>query len=167
MKRSNFSEMSCSIARTLDLIGEWWTPLIIRDLLIGNRRFDGLRKNLGISKKILADRLQSLLASGIIVKRLYEQSPPRHEYVLTEKGEELGPILLAMLSWGDKWLSGGKPPLKVMHRDCGHTLKTRVVCTACGEPVSFSNITAEPGPGMSKEQAALWLAFKNEISTKD
>lgn len=167
MKRSDFSNMACSTARTLDLIGEWWTPLIIRDLLLGNRRFEGLRKNLGISKKILTDRLQSLLASGIIVKRLYEQSPPRYEYVLTEMGEELGPILLAMVSWGDKWLSGGKPPLKITHNDCGQTLKVQVVCAACGKPVNFNDNTAKPGPGMSKEQAAIWLNLKKEISSQN
>lgn len=166
MKRSDFSNMFCSVARTLDVMGEWWTPLIIRDLLMGNRRFEGLRKSLGISKKILTDRLQSLLASGVIKKHLYEHSPPRYEYVLTEMGEELGPILLAMLSWGDKWLSGEQPPLLVKHIDCGHPLKTRVVCAACGEDVNFNNISAKPGPGMSEEQKAFWMELKRDISRR-
>lgn len=164
MKRSDFSNMACSTARTLDVMGEWWTPLIIRDLSLGNRRFEGLRKNLGISKKILTDRLQSLVDSGIVEKRLYEHSPPRHEYVLTQMGQELGPILLAMLSWGDKWLSGGKPPLAVKHLSCGHALKARVVCSACGEPVNFSDLKAKPGPGMNKEQAARWRELTDELS---
>lgn len=164
MKRSDFSKMGCSTARALDVMGEWWTPLIIRDLSLGNCRFEGLRKNLGISKKILTDRLQSLLEAGVIERRLYEQSPPRHEYVLTEMGRELGPILLAMMSWGDKWLSGGKPPLLVKHGACGHSLKTQVVCSACGEPVNFEDLQAKPGPGMTKEQLAHYAKIRKEIA---
>ncbi len=164
MKRSDFSEMPCAIARAFDVIGEWWTPLIIRNLFLGNRRFEALRKNLGISKKILADRLQSLVDAGVVKKRLYEHSPPRYEYVLTEMGQELGPILLAIATWGEKWLWGGQPPLVLTHRTCGHVFQARVVCSHCGEPVEFNQIKAKPGPGMSSEQAVSWVEWRKELA---
>ena len=99
MQRTRFGDMACSIARTLDVAGEPWSPLIIRDALVGITHFDEMQRDLGISRKVLAERLKWLEASGILERRAYSQRPPRYEYTLTQKGYELCDVLLAMTAW--------------------------------------------------------------------
>src|SRR3954469_22005460 len=105
MQRTNFGDMACSIARTLDVVGEPWSPLIVRDVWVGIRRFDQLQADLGISTKVLTERLKWLGERGVLEKVAYSERPTRHEYVLTEKGAELCSILMAMTAWGDKHLA--------------------------------------------------------------
>lgn len=136
MQRTSFSEMPCSIARTLDVVGEWWTFLIIRDIFNGIRRFDDLLEHLGISRNILTDRLNSLVTKGVLKRARYQERPTRYEYRLTEKGLDLLPVLLLMMRWGDKWLAGeAGAPVVVRHTDCGRETLPVVMCAECGEPL--------------------------------
>ena len=103
MKRTSLDRHPCSIAHTLDLVGEWWTPLILRDVAYGLRRFGELQEDLGISANVLSDRLDSLVREGLLERRAYQERPRRHEYTLTQKGLELVPALVALMQWGDRW----------------------------------------------------------------
>src|ERR671933_359102 len=105
MQRTTFSTMACSIARSLDVVGEPWTPLVIRDLWLGRNKFDEIQRNLGISRKVLTQRLQTLLNEGVVERKPYLREPERFEYVLTEKGDDLMNVLLALMAWGDRWVS--------------------------------------------------------------
>src|SRR5512132_3212842 len=99
MQRSSFADMTCSIARTLDVAGEWGSPLVLRDVHLGITRFDELRRDLGISRKVLSERLERLVEQGVLDRRAYSEHPPRHDYLLTEKGSEFVDVLLAMVAW--------------------------------------------------------------------
>ena len=157
MKRTSFDNMGCSIARTLNLIGEWWTPLILRDIFLGVRRFEALLKNIGISRNILTDRLETLVANDILERKLYQENPARYEYVLTERGEDLFPILMTVMAWGDKWLNKDGVPTELVHLDCGKVTAPRVSCSRCGKELTRRNVRAQPGPGGSQ---AYWEAIK-------
>lgn len=150
MQRTRFSDMACSIARTLDVAGEPWSPLIIRDIWVGITRFDDLQRDLGISRKVLAGRLEWLTAQGILERSAYSQRPPRHEYKLTEKGRDFCTVLMAITAWGDRWTTGtdGKPVL-LRHRICDQLTTAEVRCSCCGEPLAATDIVFEPGPGAS------------------
>lgn len=140
--------MACSLARTLDVAGEWWTPLIVRDVWFGARRFDQIQSDLGLSRKVLADRLETLVREGVLERRPYQERPPRHEYVLTEKGRELMQALFVLISWGDRWTAGeAGPPMLLRHRACGEAVQAEVTCSACGEPLHARDVRLEPGPG--------------------
>lgn len=122
----------CSVARTLQIIGDRWSFLVIREFFYGVRRFDEFQMRLGIATNILADRLQRLVEQGVAQKCLYQEGPKRYEYRLTEMGRDLYGSMLIMMRWGDKWLSDGKPPLKLRHRVCDHDFHAIVICDKCG-----------------------------------
>ncbi len=148
MARTSFKGMSCSVARTLGVLGERWTPLIVRDILIGVRRFDAMQRNLGISRKVLAERLSELTENGVIDRVRYQDNPPRYDYVLTEKGVDLAYVLLAMMTWGDRWASDGQgPPLVLRHESCGAIVEAVPACSGCGETLKAAEVTPLPGPG--------------------
>jgi DNA-binding HxlR family transcriptional regulator len=150
MQRTSFADMTCSIARTLDIAGEWWSPLILRDVHLGITRFDDLRRDLGISRKVLTERLERLVEQGVLERRAYSEHPPRHDYVLTEKGGELVDVLLAMLAWGDRWTAGDKgPPVLLRHQGCGELTHSEIRCARCGKLLHAKEVTVEPGPGGS------------------
>ena len=119
MKRSSVGHFNCSIARALDVVGEWWTLLIVRDVFLGIRRFEAIQADLGIARNVLSDRLSTLVERGVLEKRRYQDHPERHEYVLTEMGRDLAPVLTTLMQWGDEWLSPEGPPMVTLHRDCG------------------------------------------------
>lgn len=119
------------MAKTLLILGDKWTFLILRDAFFGIRRYEELRARLGIATNILTDRLARLTEQGILVKMLYQESPERFEYRLTAKGKDFYGPFIAMMRWGDKWLAGGKPSLKLRHRDCGRDFQPLVVCDHC------------------------------------
>jgi DNA-binding HxlR family transcriptional regulator len=147
MQRTSFGDMACSIARTLDVIGEPWSPLILRDVWVGLSRFDQLQADLGISRKVLTERLNHLVGRGILERRPYDRRP-RHEYVLTEQGTELLKILMVMVAWGDKWLAGpAGPPVLYRHHTCGEISRPKLTCAHCGEPMPPGSIALLPGPG--------------------
>ncbi|MFJ7073762.1 winged helix-turn-helix transcriptional regulator [Streptomyces sp. NPDC098781] len=146
--RTSFANWPCSIARTLDVVGDAWTPLVLREAFYGSRRFDEFQSELRIARNTLTDRLRRLVEAGLLERRLYESEPPRHEYLLTEQGRDLFPVLAAMASWGDRWLAGPEgPPITLRHEACGHDAHAEVVCSACGEPLNADDTTARMGPG--------------------
>jgi DNA-binding HxlR family transcriptional regulator len=147
MQRTQFGEMECSIARTMDVIGEPWSPLIVRNIFIGITRFDQLAESLGISRKVLAERLRWLTEKGVLDRRVYSRRPPRHQYVLTPKGLELVEVLMVMVAWGDKWLAGeAGPPALYRHHACGQISHVELRCSVCGEPMHATDIDVLPGP---------------------
>lgn len=148
MRRTRLADFNCSVARTADIIGEWWTPLIIRDALYGRRRFEDFQRSLGLARNVLAARLERLVDTGIMERQRYLEHPPRDEYVLTVKGRDLFPIIAAMLAWGDRWAVGeAGPPLLLVHETCGQSGALAAACDQCGEPMSLANIRPIPGPG--------------------
>jgi DNA-binding HxlR family transcriptional regulator len=143
-----FVHISCSIARAVDVIGQRWTPLIMRDLFAGMTKFEDIRRDLGIASNILAARLEDLKRHGVVERHLYQSKPARHEYVLTAKGRDLYPVIATMLAWGDKWLSEPDgPPALTVHADCGHVTTAKTVCAECGGELNAANAIAAPGPG--------------------
>lgn len=148
MRLTSLSEMNCSIARTLDVVGEWWTLLIVRDALRGSTRFDEFRESLGMARGVLSSRLRKLVDQGILERRQYSEHPPRHEYTLTEKGRALAPVVTAMMVWGDVWAAGpAGPPVVLVHEPCGQAMHPVSVCPHCRVDVSSENVRSLPGPG--------------------
>jgi DNA-binding HxlR family transcriptional regulator len=130
----------CSIAGTLDVIGDRWSILILRDAFRGVRRFDELQADLGIARNVLAQRLAKLVAHGVLTKRQYSERPARYEYRLTPKGVDLSPALVALMRWGDKHVSDGDPPLTLLHDSCGQPLDQTFVCWHCDQTVTPGGI---------------------------
>ncbi len=148
MQRTDFSEMTCSIARSLAVAGEPWSPLVLRDVWVGIRRFDDIQRDLGISRKVLAERLRHLVDAGMLERRPYSERPPRHEYVLTPKGFEFVDVLMALAAWGDRWTAGDAgPPALRRHRTCGEITQIEMHCGSCGEILSSAEVDVEAGPG--------------------
>lgn len=148
MQRTNFGEMGCSVARTLHLIGEPWSPLILRDVYVGITRFDDLQADLGIARNVLAARLEWLVEHGVLDRHIYDEAQRRYDYRLSEKGRELAPVLMAFMAWGDRWTAGeAGPPANLRHVACGELSVPVVVCDKCREPLTAETVTVEPGPG--------------------
>ena len=146
-------EIACSIARTLEHIGERWTFLILRDAFYGVRRFDDFQSDLGVARNILTKRLRKLVETGIMRREQYQDNPARYEYRLTEKGRELVPILATMVAWGDKWEHPGEPPVTLVHDDCGNVTHAVAVCSHCAEPLDAFNLSVDPIPDIVSERA--------------
>jgi DNA-binding HxlR family transcriptional regulator len=148
VQRTSFSTMACSIARSLDVVGEPWTPLIVRDLWLGRHKFDDIQRNLTISRKVLTERLKTLVEAGVVERRPYQRDPERYEYLLTDKGQELMNVLLALMAWGDRWVSAdGGEPMLIRHKACGKRARAVVTCSACGEALRAEDAAVAPGPG--------------------
>jgi DNA-binding HxlR family transcriptional regulator len=159
MRRTPFADWPCSIARSVDLLGDWWTPLVLRESFYGVRRFDDFQRNLGIGRNILTQRLKRLVDEGLLERRQYQDRPTRHEYILTDKGRDFFPVIVAMVRWGDRWLAGDQgPPVVLHHRPCDHDLEAEVVCSQCGEPVRMHDVTSRLGPGYPERWRAAALA---------
>lgn len=139
--------MHCSVAQCLEVVGEWWSMLILRDVFLGVTRFDQFQERLGISRNILGQRLGRLVDEGVLDKVPYSEHPPRYDYRLTDKGRDLWPVLTAMRQWGDRYAAPDGPPLEVIHRGCGHVTQAVLTCSACGDPMTVRDVRAVPGPG--------------------
>lgn len=136
MRRTQLSTQPCSIARSLDIVGDWWAPLVLREAYRGARRFTDFSKRLDLSRNTLTSRLDHLVEHGMLERVRYQGRPERFEYRLTPQGDDFYPVLMAMLAWGDKWLAGEPgPPVIMEHRGCGATIHGVYVCAACGEPI--------------------------------
>ena len=149
---TQLSDMPCSIARTLDIIGDRWTPLVLRDVALGVSRFDALQRDLGISRKVLTQRLQALVEHDVITRSPYQDNPPRHDYELTEKGKDLAMVLVAIQTFGDKWSFGeAGPPLLWRHLSCGQISTPVTCCDHCGERVRPGDAVPLRGPSADDE----------------
>ncbi|MFG2648757.1 winged helix-turn-helix transcriptional regulator [Streptomyces sp. NPDC048436] len=155
MRRTSFADWPCSIARTMDLLGDWWTPLVLREAFYGIKRFDAFQQELGIARNTLTDRLRRLVDEGLMEKRAYQSEPVRYDYVLTEKGRDFFGVLAVMNSWGNRWLSGDEgAPVVFEHDRCGHEGAAEVVCSHCKEPMSAADTHPRLGPGYPERLAA-------------
>jgi len=161
MRRTSFAGLDCSIAQTLEIVGDWWTLMILRDAFQGVRRFEEFQRDLGIARNVLTDRLTLLVDHGILDRRPYQTQPPRSEYRLTEKGLELYPVLISLMRWGDRWATGaGGPPVVLTHKECGHDGLPVMSCPHCGVPVGARDMTFRARPvqlsaGVSKARRRL------------
>jgi DNA-binding HxlR family transcriptional regulator len=150
-----YDSQVCSAARTLELVGERWSLLIVRNALFaGAIRYRDFRKDLGIATNILKTRLDGLVNAGIMERRSYSQNPEHYEYLLTDKGRELVPVLLALTEWGDRWAAPDGPPVLYTHTVCGDAISQQTICTTCGQVHDPTEVQARPGPGMPADAAA-------------
>lgn len=148
MKWQALSEQTCSIARTLSVLGDRWTMMVVRNAFLGIRRFDDFQANLGITRHVLSDRLKRLVEHDILKKMPYHDRQERFEYRLTDKGRDLYPILLTLAAWGDKWMDEGNgPPIEYFHLSCEHKFTPLLVCSECREPVQARGVKPLVGPG--------------------
>jgi DNA-binding HxlR family transcriptional regulator len=148
MLGSDYTDQNCSIARALELVGERWTILVLRDVFLGRRRFGQMQQSLGVARNVLAARLDRLVGEGILEKVPYQERPLRHEYRLTSKGLDLWPVIVELLRWGDRHAApAAGPPIVLRHKGCGGELGEHRVCTRCGEPLEVGEVRAEAGPG--------------------
>jgi DNA-binding HxlR family transcriptional regulator len=152
MLGSDYSNQNCSIARSLELVGERWTILVLRDVFLGVRRFEEIHRDLGVARNVLSARLDRLVKEGILVKTQYQERPVRHEYRLSEKGLDLWPVIEELRRWGDRYTATNGPPVVVRHRGCGGELGERRICERCGEVLGVRDVFAEAGPGASGER---------------
>ena len=148
MKRTRFDDWPCPIARATDLVGDWWTPLVLRELFTGQRRFDAIQESLGIPRAVLAQRLERLVAEGMVRKVAYEERPPRYEYRLTDKGREFWGVLAAMWRWGSDWMwDDAGPPVVLKDRETGRIVRPVVVDEDTGEPLDVRTLRIGRNPG--------------------
>ena len=146
---------NCAVGNTLAIIGERWTLLVLREAFLGVRRFDQMRENTGVARNILSDRLNTLVAHGILRRERYQERPERYEYRLTEKGLDLYPVLITLMDWGMRHaLDDREPTMMLQHRGCGATVVPQLTCPACGEPTSARDMRALPGPGATLRETA-------------
>ena len=153
MKRTSFKKMNCSIARALEVVGEWWALLVVRDAFNGVRRFEDFQTNLGVARNVLAARLKRLVEQGVLERRPYSENPPRFEYRLTEKGLDLYPVIISLLAWGDRWECGKKgPPMLLVDRETGAKVAPELRDATSGKKLEPRAMRVVPGPGASAEQ---------------
>jgi DNA-binding HxlR family transcriptional regulator len=142
VRRTRFDDAPCPIARTADLVGDWWTPMVMREAFLGRRRFDEFQQALSLSRGVLAQRLSRLVDEGLLERRPYAERPLRHEYVLTDKGRDFFPVLAAMWRWGSDWLwpEGTQPPFALFDEETGHAIRPRVVDEHTGDPIDVRRV---------------------------
>jgi len=168
VKRTPFADWPCSVARSVDLLGDWWTPLVLRECYYGVRRFDAFQRSLGIGRNILTQRLNRLVDEGLLERRPYQDRPVRHEYLLTDKGRDFFPVIAAMVRWGDRWLAGDDgPPVVLHHTTCDQDMHAEVVCSRCGESIELRDVTADLGPGYPEPGRAGALATGRSATSVD
>jgi DNA-binding HxlR family transcriptional regulator len=165
MYRKTFDGMNCSIARALDQIGEWWSLLIVRECTLGTTRFDDFQRRLGIARNVLTARLNRLVEHGVLEKTLAEGSERRSEYRLTDKGEALYPVLIALLQWGDAWC-GHKAPMRVVERRSGKPVEP-VALRLGSRMLGLRDVRLEPGPGATARTAEVAKARNRALLGTD
>ncbi len=154
MKWDDVGDMACSVARTLSVTGDRWTMLILRDAFSRPVRFEQLQRRFGMTRHVLASRLSRLVEQGVLEQRAYQMRPVRSEYSLTQKGQGLLPVLLAMMAWGDRWMDqGAGPPVIVRHRGCDAIITAACTCPNCGETLTPDRIETLKGPGWGRSHS--------------
>ena len=148
MLNREYEGQNCSIASTLELIGDRWTILVLREAFMRTRRFEDFQRNTGAPRPILADRLQLLCDHDVLERHPYGNHPDRYEYRLTEKGRDPLVDPVALLTWGDRWMPDRDgPPVVLRHKDCGGLLDDHLMCDRCGQPLSARDVAPREGPG--------------------
>jgi DNA-binding HxlR family transcriptional regulator len=154
MQWNSLAKEDCSLARSLAVVGDRWTLLVLREAFLRTRRFDDFEAKLGIARRVLSERLALLVEEGILKKARYQDNPPRYEYQLTDKGLDLYPVIISLVHWGDRHYAGKKgPPMLHTHKTCGHDFKSVVTCSECGEALNARDVAVRPGPGAKKRGA--------------
>ncbi len=149
-----YDTQNCSAARALELVGERWSLLIIRNALFaGHTRFGDFQRSLGVASNILTARLDGFVSAGLMQRQRYSEHPEHFDYLLTEKGRELSPVILALTDWGDRWMAPDGPPVLYSHAVCGGDINQHTVCSSCGQVADPGEVRAGPGPGMSAGMA--------------
>ena len=149
-----YDSQVCSVAGTLELIGERWTLLIVRDAFMGARRFEEFQRRTGVARNVLAARLNLLVEEGILRKVAYQEHPPRYEYRLTRKGVDLWPVIVSLLQWGDRYVYPGRAPVLLVHKKCGGAVSDHRTCETCGARLSAWDVEAREGIGRGMVAAA-------------
>jgi DNA-binding HxlR family transcriptional regulator len=145
MPRKSLAHLECSVANTVETVNDSWTVLILRDAFLGIRRFDQFVESLGIARNILTDRLEKLIAAGMLETIPYQDNPVRYEYRLTEQGKDLFDVLMTLWSYGERWLPPADPDhQRAIHVDCGHEANAVAHCSHCGERLTRHNVRIEP-----------------------
>jgi DNA-binding HxlR family transcriptional regulator len=145
----------CSVARSLEVVGERWTLLLVRSIMQGVRRFDDLQAHTGVTRSVLTSRLRRMVDEGVLERRPYQDRPPRFEYVLTEKGLGLWTVVEHLRQWGDEhYPEPAGPPRVVVHVDCGGRPDGHLVCDRCGKRLVSADVRTEDGPGLSSAAPA-------------
>jgi DNA-binding HxlR family transcriptional regulator len=148
-----YDDQNCTIAGALAMVGERWTLLVMREVLLGRTRFADIKRNIGVAPNILSDRLATLVDQGLLKRRRYSEHPESYEYLPTRKGVDLNPVLVTLLQWGDKHAAPPDGPPRVhVHTACGHDAHPRMHCSHCGEPLDAPDLKVRPGPGANKRQ---------------
>jgi DNA-binding HxlR family transcriptional regulator len=147
MQRKSYGNMKCPIARSLERVGEWWSILILRDAFYGLRRFDEFQKSLGVAPNMLVRRLNALVESGLLERCRYSEHPPRYEYLLTERGRDFRPVLLALLAWGNRHFAPEGPAVQLVNTRTGALVEPVLVDRDTGELIAGRDFSAVPGPG--------------------
>jgi DNA-binding HxlR family transcriptional regulator len=156
MRWEDLDQEPCSVARSLSIVGDRWTLLVIRDCFFGVRRFEEFEARLGIARHVLADRLKKLTEAGVLAKVAYQERPRREEYRLTQKGRDLHPVIVMLAQWGDRYMAGKDgPPVVRVHKLCGKAMEMQPVCSECGEPVLARDVAVRPGPGADERALPL------------
>jgi DNA-binding HxlR family transcriptional regulator len=156
MLGNDYRTQICSIAGALEVVGERWSLLIVRDVFLGLRRFDQMQSHLGIARNVLQARLTKLVDEGVLERRLYEERPARYEYRLTEKGLDLWPTVVALMQWGDRYTAPAEgPPVLLEHRGCGGAVDEHRMCERCGARLSVREARALAGPGAGPDHPLL------------
>jgi DNA-binding HxlR family transcriptional regulator len=150
-----YDTQNCSAARALELVGERWSLLIIRDALFGHTRFGDFQRSLGMAPNILAARLDSFVAAGLMERQRYSEHPQHYEYLLTSKGRDLAPVIVALTAWGDQHAAPDGPPIIYEHTACGSQIHQQIHCAACDEQVRNTDIGIRSGPGLLSQTGHL------------
>jgi DNA-binding HxlR family transcriptional regulator len=156
VKWRDIGDQLCPIARALSVVGDRWTMLILREAFLGTRRFEDLQQRTGAARNLLSDRLEKLVAQGVLERRPYQEKPTRYEYRLTEKGLDLYPVMMALVRWGDRWLDDGRGrPIEHRHKRCGQVMQMEAVCSECGERLDPHAVEVGLGPALRSNPAAV------------
>ncbi len=156
MRWRDIGEQACPIARSLSVVGERWTMLVLREAFMGTRRFEDFRQRTGAARNVLSDRLDKLVQNEVLERCPYQEKPARHEYRLTEKGLDLYPVLMALVRWGDRWLDEGRGRvIEHRHKECGHVMQMEAVCSECRETLDPRTVEIALGPALRSDPEAL------------
>jgi DNA-binding HxlR family transcriptional regulator len=156
MRWRDIGDQICPIARSLSVVGDRWSMLVLREAFLGTRRFEDFQQRTGAARNVLSDRLEKLVEHQVLQRRPYQEKPTRYEYRLTEKGLDLYPVLMALVRWGDRWLDDGRGrPIEHRHKACGRVMQMEAVCSECGEPLDPRAVEVKLGPALRADPEAL------------